>query len=190
MKEFSRSVPLNCTAVSQGVLIFSYEMRGTELVVLSACDTGLGEYRSGEGVFGLRRAFELAGARSLIMSLWRVPSGPTRELMQEFYRQLSLGKRRSQALREAQRILRRRYPETFYWGAFVLSGDPSHCNCSPGVREIEPLMVAFDECLNVNWFLSLKDAKEKIRLFKEEYNGFRPQCLVRSDAERGGPTTR
>ena len=69
------------------------------------------------------QAFELAGARSLVMSLWRVPSGPTRELMQEFYRQLSLGKRRSQALREAQRIIRRRYPETFYWGAFVLSGD-------------------------------------------------------------------
>jgi CHAT domain-containing protein/tetratricopeptide (TPR) repeat protein len=105
--------------------VCAMNLLGTELVVLSACDTGLGEYRTGEGIFGLRRAFELAGARSLVISLWRVPSGPTRELMQEFYRQLALGKRRSQALREAQRIVRRRYAETFYWGAFVLSGDPA-----------------------------------------------------------------
>jgi len=98
---------------------------GTDLVVLSACETGLGEYHIGEGIFGLRRAFELAGARSLVMSLWRVPSGPTRELIQQFYRQLDQGKRRSQALGEARRILSRRYAETFYWGAFVLSGDPS-----------------------------------------------------------------
>lgn len=58
------------------------------------------------------------------MSLWRVPSGPAKELMQEFYRHLDQGKCRSEALREAQRVLRRRYANPFYWGAFILSGDP------------------------------------------------------------------
>jgi CHAT domain-containing protein len=103
--------------------VCAMDLRGTELVVLSACETGLGEYLAGEGVFGLRRAFELAGAGSLVMSLWRVPSAATCEFMKEFYRQIFQGRRRSQALREAQRIMRRRYPPTLYWGAFVLSGD-------------------------------------------------------------------
>jgi len=98
------------------------DLLGTELVVLSACETGLGKYRAGEGVYGLRRAFELAGARSMVMSLWRVPGEPTEFLMKEMYRQLSMGMPCSEALREAQRIQRQRFPETFFWGAFVCFG--------------------------------------------------------------------
>ncbi len=100
------------------------DLLGTELVVLSACETGLGEVRAGEGVFGLRRSFQLAGAGAVVMSLWKVPDEPTRELMGAFYRHLLAGMARAEALRRAQREVRSRYPDPRDWGAFVLQGDP------------------------------------------------------------------
>lgn len=100
------------------------DLLNTELVVLSACETGLGEVRTGEGVFGLRRAFVLAGARTLVMSLWKVPDQQTQELMEDFYRRLTAGQGRADALREAQRSLQARYPEPLYWGAFICQGEP------------------------------------------------------------------
>src|SRR5262249_52982527 len=96
----------------------------TELVVLSACNTGLGVVRTGEGVFGLRRAFVLAGAKTLIMSLWKVPDEETRELMEDFYRRLLAGEPRAEALRNAQLSLKNKHPNPFYWGAFICQGDP------------------------------------------------------------------
>jgi hypothetical protein len=101
------------------------DLRGTELVVLSACETGLGDVRTGEGVFGLRRAFVLAGAKTLVMSLWKVPDEPTCELMEDFYRRLLAGEGRAEALRQAQLALKAKYPDPFYWGAFICQGDPS-----------------------------------------------------------------
>ena len=96
----------------------------TELVVLSACETGLGEIRLGEWVFGLRRSFVLAGAKTLVMSLWKVPDRQTQELMENFYRRILAGKAHSDALREAQLAMKERNPDPLYWGAFICQGDP------------------------------------------------------------------
>src|SRR5262249_46525404 len=83
------------------------DLLDTELVVLSACDTGLGQVHAGEGVFGLRRAFTVAGARTLVMSLWKVPDLATAFLMDRFYDNLlRAGMARDRALRQAQRDTR------------------------------------------------------------------------------------
>ncbi len=104
------------------------DLHGTELVVLSACDTGLGEDYAGEGVFGLRRGLQEAGAESVLMSLWQVPDRETRELMSLFYQKWLGGKDKPSAFREAQGEMRQRVRERygkdapFYWAAFVLVG--------------------------------------------------------------------
>ena len=104
------------------------DLQGTELVVLSACDTGLGVVAAGEGVFGLRRALQLAGAESVLMSMWSVPDQETQELMTLFYQKWLSGEDKHQALRETQLEMRARVKARYgkdlpqYWGAFVLVG--------------------------------------------------------------------
>jgi CHAT domain-containing protein/tetratricopeptide (TPR) repeat protein len=100
------------------------DLLATELVTLSACETGLGEIKTGEGVFGLRRAFVLAGARTLVMSLWKVPDQQTQMLMTDFYRRMLEGQPRADALRDAQLALKAQNPDPLYWGAFICQGDP------------------------------------------------------------------
>lgn len=90
-----------------------------DLVVLSACQTALGEI-SGEGVFGLQRGFKLAGANSLLMSLWKVDDEATKILMVEFYKNLLEGKNKREALHIAQQTLRNTHPEPEYWAGFIL----------------------------------------------------------------------
>ena len=103
-------------------------LQGTELVVLSACETGLGQTQAGEGVFGLRRALQEAGADSVLMSMWSVPDKETQELMSLFYEKWLGGTDKHEALRAAQQEMRERvrvrYKQDlpFYWGAFVLVG--------------------------------------------------------------------
>jgi CHAT domain-containing protein len=104
------------------------DLHGTELVVLSACDTGLGVVQNGEGVFGLKRALEEAGAESVLMTMWAVPDRETQELMTRFYKNWLSGMEKAEALRQAQlaerRIVTQRYgkDDPSYWGAFVLTG--------------------------------------------------------------------
>jgi len=103
----------------------SLDLWGTKLVTLSACDTGVGEVKNGEGVYGLRRAFFLAGAETLVMSLWPVSDRFTREMMTAYYAGLKRGLGRSEALRQAKlgmlRRQDRRHP--FYWASFIQSGE-------------------------------------------------------------------
>ncbi len=103
----------------------SLDLAGTQLVVLSACETGVGDIKNGEGVFGLRRAFMVAGAETLVMSLWQVDDDATRQLMVEFYRRLETREGRAEALRHASLTLlhdpAHRHP--FYWSSFILTGE-------------------------------------------------------------------
>ncbi|MCU1265893.1 MAG: tetratricopeptide repeat protein [Acidobacteria bacterium] len=98
---------------------------GTKLVVLSACDTGVGEVRNGEGVYGLRRAFVIAGAESLVMSLWPISDYSTRVLMTNYYKNLKQDMGRGEALRRVQLDMLKRNPSLhpFYWANFIQSGD-------------------------------------------------------------------
>jgi CHAT domain-containing protein/Tfp pilus assembly protein PilF len=119
----------NGDATDNGILTAleasALDLWGTKLVVLSACDTGIGEVRTGEGVYGLRRAFVQAGAETLVMSLWPVNDHVTRELMTRYYERLKRGGGRAEALRQVQlEMLKRkdrRHP--FYWASFIASGE-------------------------------------------------------------------
>ena len=100
------------------------DLWGTKLVVLSACETGVGAVQNGEGVYGLRRALVMAGAESQVMSLWKVADEATRDLMVAYYKRLLSGEGRAEALRQVQLAMlaseERQHP--FYWAGFIPSG--------------------------------------------------------------------
>jgi len=106
------------------------DLWGTKLVTLSACDTGLGEIRIGDGVQGLRRALVLAGSESQVMSLWAVSDDRAKDVMIPYYKALRRGEGRGEGLRQAQlRMLRSKaHRHPFYWATFIQSGEWANLN--------------------------------------------------------------
>jgi hypothetical protein len=121
---YGRKLPESAgTGFLTGMEIAAMDLRGTDLVVLSACESGMGEIADGQGVLGLRYGVTVAGARGVVMSLWRIPDQATRILMEAFYHHyLTEGCCIPSALRRAQIETRRDHPSIRQWGGFIFSG--------------------------------------------------------------------
>ena len=131
----SQPLPNGTPGILSAYEISGLDLRNTELVVLSACESGIGLISSGEGVFGLQRAFFIAGARSLVMTLWTVDHIGAGLLMDAFYARLRRGASRSAALREAQLQVRKRLRWPASWGGFICQGNPL---CIPEIIVSDP----------------------------------------------------
>jgi CHAT domain-containing protein len=90
--------------------------------VLSACDTGRGDLKRGQGVYGLRHALQVAGAQTVVSSLWKVDDDTTQTLMEGYYQNLLAGQGRTSALRDTMRALRRSRPHPYFWAPFIPLG--------------------------------------------------------------------
>jgi len=117
-----RERPFRQRLILTALEVSGLDLQGTEMVVLSADDTGLGDAENGEGVYGLRRAFLVAGARNVVSSLWKVDDRVTRDLMRAFYERVRRGEGPADALRDVQLKMLKQHP--YYWASFVVVGPP------------------------------------------------------------------
>ncbi|HRI71241.1 MAG TPA: CHAT domain-containing protein, partial [Polyangium sp.] len=139
------------------------DLNGTKLVVLSTCESGLGQATSGEGVYGLRRALAISGSETQVMSLWQVDTGRTRELMQAYYGRLQRGEGRSDAMREVQldMLANSDTAHPNLWASFIVSGEwrtldghvrvPEVLRVSPGLRGCACTQVGHEAPSDSGW---------------------------------------
>src|SRR5262249_22213905 len=124
---FASGLALSPTPTSDGLLLCYQILKdlklNADLVVLSACGTGLGKGEGSEGIDGLTRALEFAGARSVVVSLWSVADESTSEFMQDFYTAMKGGQSKDAALQTAELEIRKKFPHPYYWAPFVVNGD-------------------------------------------------------------------
>lgn len=127
VEPLASAIALSATPGSDGLIegwdVLQKLHLNADLVVLSACQTGLGKNEGNEGLDGLARAFMVAGARSVVVSLWDVDDASTGEFMAAFYSALKRGMAKDAALRSAELEIRKLHPNPYYWAPFVLSGD-------------------------------------------------------------------
>ena len=125
--------------VATALEVAGMDLAGTQLVVLSACETARGDVRLGQGVFGLRRALLVAGAETLVMSLWKIDDAATRDLMTTYYRNLSQSQGKVEAMHEASRAIRKTRPHPFYWAPFIVVGKDAVLEGAAGAAIPPPL---------------------------------------------------
>jgi CHAT domain-containing protein len=114
------------TSLVTALEVAGMNLWGTQLVVLSACATGQGDVKVGQGVYGLRRAFTVAGAETVVTSLWNIDdetTHPLMDLMEGYYQRLLQGQGRAHALREAMEAVRAEHPHPYYWAPFIVVGN-------------------------------------------------------------------
>jgi len=130
LKTEENLLPISDDGILTALEVSQLNLIGTELVVAPACETGIGETADGQGVFGLSRGFQIAGAQSIIMSMWKIPDRETSQMMESFYRNWLSGMSKSESLRSSAlqtlQICRKQRGtgHPLLWGGFVLLGNP------------------------------------------------------------------